>query len=116
MQILPPESLWFSVQAQIFPFSKRRICEILRNAIISTFSNKNDIFGPKGLEKQQNSKINETLVYMLPPDSLKSLKTVSSDNHGNKYLAKCKIWAKSRLSPSTKNVRIFTGKPLGLKS
>ena len=113
---LSPEILCFGPQAQIFTFSKRRISEIPKNAIIPKVFKKNDIFAPKAKEKLKQAKNIEKTIWLIPPYSLKSLKTVVSDNNDHKIFETMEDLRKFATISSYKNPRIFVGKPQWLKS
>ena len=75
-----------------------------------------DIFAPKAIEKQKIANIIEKIICLLPPYSLKWLKTFVSDNPGHWYCGQWKICRKLRLLYATKNPGIFVEKALRLKS
>ena len=67
------------------------------------------------VDKTENVKNNEIKILVLPPDSLKSQKTLSSDNGGHKYLRKCETQASFRCFYRRKNVLISSGNSDGAK-
>ena len=58
------------------------------------------------VDKTENAKNNEIKFLVLPLDSPKSQKTVSSENGGHKYLRKCETQASFRCFYRRKNVLI----------
>ena len=75
-----------------------------------------DIFAPKAIEKQKIANIIEKIICLLPPYSLKWIKTFVSDNSGHWLCGQWKICTKSRLLHAAKNPGIFVEKALRLKS
>ena len=73
---------------------KQRISEILKiDFFAANFQNNGNFCDSQTLDKTENAKNNEIKMLVLPHDSLKSQKTVSSDNGGHKYLRKCETQA-----------------------
>ena len=61
------------------------------------------------VDKTENANNNEIKILVLPPASLKSQKTVFSDNLVHKYLRKCETQASFRYFHWRKNVLISSG-------
>ena len=76
---------------------------------------KTAISASQTLDKTENAKNNEIKILVLPPDSLKSQKTVFSDNLVHKYLRKCETQASFPYYQSRKKVLISSGKSNDVK-
>ena len=76
---------------------------------------KTAISASQTVDKTENAKNNEIKILVLPPDSLKSQKTVFSDNLVHKYLRKCETQASFRYFQWRKKVLISSGKSNDVK-
>ena len=76
---------------------------------------KTAISASQTVDKTENAKNNEIKILVLPPDSLKSQKTVFSDNLVHKYLRKCETQASFPYYQWRKKVLISSGKSNDVK-
>ena len=96
----------FFYHLEIFYFNSRPKFSLFVNIVFLNFeklnffakySKKTAISASQIVDKRENAKNKEIKILVLPPDSLKSQKSVFSDNLVHKYLRKCETQDKFSL-------------------
>ena len=110
-----PWRFFISVPGLNYHFCKHRFSEILKTDFFRKIFDKTAISASRTVDKTENAKNNEIKILVWPPESLKSHKTVFSDNHSHKLLEQCETQRSFRNFYLRKIVLISSGKSNDVK-